>query len=78
VTMVLKINKPTVRRVAVAVKMLCWSGPLVASSVATGFKCSACGQKLGSRMFATAWINDGGSERSMRLCESCGKSAETA
>lgn len=72
----LKINKRIVRRVPVEVKQLRWFGPLADNSAAAGFRCSACGRKLGARTFAAAWIRDGDQERSMRLCEDCGKAAE--
>ena len=73
----LKINKPIVCRVAVDVLKFNWCGQLVPGAIATTFRCSACGGKLGARWFGIAWIRDAnGIERSLRLCEECGKSAE--
>ena len=74
--MTLKISKPSVRTVGIRVLSMRWDGPLGPTSPAAGLKCSACRERLGGRRFATAWINDAGAERSMRLCESCGVNAE--
>lgn len=73
----LSIKKPTFRKVPVEVLNLRWHGPLSKGNVAAAFRCSACLKILGERRFAVAWIRDGESERSMRLCEDCGNDAET-
>lgn len=73
----LTINKPSVRKVPVRTLNLKWSGGVLERScIACGFKCSACGAKLGERRFATAWVKDESQEYSLRLCEDCGIKAE--
>ena len=74
--MTLKINRRVTKKVAVDVVSFKWFGQLTAESVAAGFKCTACGSKLGARRFGAAMIEDGGGQRSVRLCEDCGIDAE--
>ena len=74
--MPLKINKQVTKKIPVNVVSFRWFGRLTESSVAAGFKCSACGDKLGARRFGAAMIEENGLQRSLRLCESCGVDAE--
>ena len=74
--MTLKINKRVTKKVPVEVVSFVWFGELTEGSVATEFKCSACGSKLGARRFGAGMIEEGGKQRSMRLCELCGIEAE--
>lgn len=74
----LTINEQRTVKVPVTVLSMRWSGELNPGSMATAFKCSACGTKLGDRRFAVAFIRKkNGVEHSMRLCEDCGLEAES-
>ena len=72
----LKVRATVQKMVPVEVLELKTSGPLSEGSVAAGFKCSACGHKLGGRTFGTAWIRDSKGDRSMRLCQDCAVDAQ--
>ena len=75
----LTINQQRTVKVPVTVLSMRWCGELKECSVATGFKCSACGHRLGERRFAVAFIRkESGVEYSMRLCADCGIKAENS
>jgi len=74
----LMIRKPTYRKFPVTVLKFRWCGTLRPVDCGANFKCSACGGRLGARRFGIAWIRDGEEERSLRLCEDCGREAETS
>jgi hypothetical protein len=69
--MTLTIRKRTTKTVPVEVLRLKVLGPLSPRSASVNFKCSACGGLLGAAKFGIAWIRDGETERSMRLCANC-------
>jgi len=72
----LKVRKTVSVMREVEVLKLYISEALKPGGVCTNFKCTACGKKLGARKFGTAWIRDGGGERSIRLCWDCTKVAQ--
>ena len=69
-------NVRVTKKIPVNVSSFRWFGTLTEGSVACGFKCCACGGKLGARRFGAAWDADRG--QSMRLCEDCGIKAEAS
>lgn len=76
--MSLKIKKYVPKMQPVEVLNVKWCGPLKRDGSGVSLlQCSACRKQLGARRFAIAWIKDSSGERSMRLCEECGKDAET-
>lgn len=74
----LKIKKLIPTMVPVEVLKLRVHSQLSVGTVATGFKCSACGEKLGARRFGSAWIKDSQDERSLRLCWDCVQDARVS
>ena len=74
--MTLTIKKPTTKTVPVEVVRLKILGPLREKDVAAKFRCSACRAELGAELFSFAWIRDGETERSMRLCAKCVEKAQ--
>lgn len=52
-----------------------WSGGGVGGQLAK-LPCSSCEMPIGTQEFATAWVRYEGSERSLRLCNKCGRIAD--
>ncbi len=72
--MPLMIKEPSVKLVPVEVINLKWVGTV--SPRLEKLKCSACHKAVGFKPVAIAWIKDDKGNRSLRLCEDCGKTAE--
>lgn len=72
----LKVRKTVSVMREVEVLKLYISEALNPGGACTNLKCTACGKKLGAKKFGTAWIRDGGGERSIRLCWDCAKVAQ--
>lgn len=75
----LTIKKMILTDVPVTVIYFKWSG-IVNGLVAAKLPCSACCKPIGDKLpFGIAGIaNDGPGDRSLRLCNACGKKAESS